>query len=165
MILVFDLVVFLMFYDGYYLSFVLEINCIFFVLFILVGFFVLVWWYKIWWLFVICIIILVVFIVVLLVVIGDLYGIIFLLIKNVIVIIEYRNVILGEMNYFYDFYVYVFSLYFGLMRKVNKDIVYIMIWNIEGEDDFDVLGVGNVEWKDNKIIFYLVYEKVIEIGL
>ncbi|AEB63863.1 hypothetical protein BAXH7_01305 [Bacillus amyloliquefaciens XH7] len=51
------------------------------------------------------------------------------------------------------------------MRKVNKDTVYIMTRNTEGEDDLDVLGVGNAEWKDNKIIFHSAYEKAIEIGL
>ncbi len=57
---------------------------------------------------------------------------------------------------------YNFSiLYPGLMRKVNKDTVYIMTRNTEGEDDLDVLGVGNAEWKDNKIIFHSAYEKAI----
>lgn len=57
------------------------------------------------------------------------------------------------------------SLYPGLMRKVNKDTVRIMIRNAEGEDDLDVLGVSNAEWKDNKIIFHPAYEKAIEVDL
>ncbi|WES02302.1 hypothetical protein [Bacillus velezensis] len=165
LILAFDLAVFLMSHDGYYLSFVLETNCIFPVLLTLVGFFVLARWYKIRRLFVICITIPVVLIVALLAATGDSYGTISSPTKNVIVTIEHRNATLGETNHFYDFYVHVPSLYPGLMRKVNKDTVYIMTRNTEGEDDLDVLGVGNAEWKDNKIIFHSAYEKAIEIGL
>ncbi|ALV00914.1 hypothetical protein BAMY_05860 [Bacillus amyloliquefaciens] len=165
LVLAFDLTVFLMSHDGYYLSFVVETNYIFPVLLTLVGFFVLARRYKILKLYVTCITIPVVLIVALLAATGDSYGTISSPAKNVTVTIEHRNATLGETNHFYDFYVHVPSLYPGLMRKVNKDTVYIMTRNTEGEDDLDVLGVGNAEWKDNKIIFHSAYEKAIEVDL
>ncbi|MEC3841735.1 hypothetical protein [Bacillus amyloliquefaciens] len=165
LVLAFDLTVFLMSHDGYYLSFVVETNYIFPVLLTLVAFFVVARRYKIQKLYVICITIPAVLIVALLAATGDSYGTISSPAKNVTVTIEHRNATLGETNYFYDFYVHVPSLYPGLMRKTNKDTVRIMIRNAEGEDDLDVLGVSNAEWKDNKIIFHPAYEKAIEIDL
>ncbi|WPF77870.1 hypothetical protein [Bacillus velezensis] len=165
LVLAFDLTVFLMSHDGYYLSFVVETNYIFPVLLTLVGFFVLARRYKIRQLYVICLTIPVVLIVALLAATGDSYGTISSPAKNVTVTIEHRNATLGETNHFFDFYVHVPSLYPGLMRKVNKDTVYIMTRNTEGEDDLDVLGAGNAEWKDNKIIFHSAYEKAIEVDL
>lgn len=165
LVLAFDLTVFLMSHDGYYSSFVVETNYIFPVLLNLVAFFVLAQRYKIRKLFVIFITIPAVLIVALLAATGDSYGTISSPAKNVTVTIEHRNATLGETNYFYNFYVHVPSLYPGLMRKTNKDTVRIMIRNAGGEDDLDVLGVSNAEWKDNKIIFHPAYEKAIEVDL
>ncbi|MBY8913748.1 hypothetical protein KY305_13470 [Bacillus sp. YC2] len=165
LVLAFDLTVFLMSHDGYYLSFVVQTNYIFPVLLTLVGFFVLAWRYKIRQLYVICITIPVILIVALFAIAGDSYATISSPTKNVTVTIEHSNATLGETNYFYDFYVHVPSFYPGLMKKVNKDTVYIMTRNIEGKDDLDVLGVDNAEWINNKIIFHSAYEKAIEVDL
>lgn len=51
------------------------------------------------------------------------------------------------------------------MKKVNKDTIRIMTRNIEDKDDLSVLGVGNVEWINNKKIFHSAYEKAIEVDL
>ncbi|CAI6273766.1 hypothetical protein NRS6186_11410 [Bacillus subtilis] len=165
LVLTFDLTVFLLSFDDYYLSFVLQTNYIFPILLTLAGFFVLAWRFKIRQLYVTCITIPLILSVAWFALTGESYDTISSPTKNVTITIEHNNATLGETNHFYDFYVHVPSLYPGLMKKVNKGTIRIMTRNIEDKDDLSVLGVGNVEWINNKIIFHSAYEKAIEVDL
>ncbi|MGE7110801.1 hypothetical protein [Lysinibacillus sp. NPDC047702] len=69
-------------------------------------------------------------------------------------IIEHRNVTLGETTHFY--YFYRPTIFQGILKKLNNKPVLFFI-RYDGEetpDGLKALGVDNAKWTEDGVIFY-----------
>jgi hypothetical protein len=150
-ILVFDLLIFLLAFFGYYFNFVKQTNNILPVLLTLTAFYFLARVQKIKQFWVISITVMIALTLGWFSLTINSYETIKSPIGNKKLMIAHRDVSLGETNHYYDFYLY--TSFPGLMKKVNEETLQI---NTRGEsaDNLKVLGVENAEWiKDEKVIF------------